>query len=233
MKLKALSFLFAALFVVLHVVAHAATPVRVVGVSDGDTIRVVADGQQIRIRLHGIDAPENRQPFSQMATKGLRSLLAGRQVSIEPMDTDRYGRIVAMVYADGLNINQALVANGWAWVFPKYCTQSFCEQWRQAEASAKASQKGLWKERSPTPPWEWRAQQRGQQVTPSNTSPTPQRFTATAQELAGRSFSGNVKSGVFHRPSCKHFNCKNCTKSFSSRQQALDAGYRPCGNCRP
>lgn len=232
MKLKALSFLFAALFVVLHVVAHAATPVRVVGVSDGDTIRVVADGQQIKIRLHGIDAPERGQAFGTVATKGLRSLLAGRQVSIESMDTDRYGRTVAMVYADCLNVNEAMVANGWAWVFPKYCTQVFCNQWRQAEASAKSSKSGLWKGWAPLPPWEYRSQQNAPQIAPGATGSMPQRFAAL-DATTGGSFSGNVKSGVFHRSSCKHFNCKNCTKSFSSRQQALDAGYKPCGTCKP
>jgi endonuclease YncB( thermonuclease family) len=142
------------------VAAIAATPVRVIGVHDGDTIRVVAKNKEIKIRLHGIDAPEKGQAFGQLATKGLRSLLAGRKVSIEPMDTDRYGRTVAMIYADGLNINQALVANGWAWVFPKYCTQSFCAAWKTAEHLAKIEQKALWDNPAPVPPWEWRANRR-------------------------------------------------------------------------
>lgn len=230
MKIK-INLLAVFLLPLLCCAAWAATPVRVVGVSDGDTIRVVADGKQIKIRLHGIDAPEDGQAYGKVSTKGLRSLLAGRQVSIEPMDTDRYGRTVALVYADGLNVNEAMVSNGWAWVYPQYCTQSFCSKWIQAESIAKASKSGLWREWAALPPWEWRAQQNAQQITSANTASLPQRFAATAS--GGGSFSGNVKSGAFHRSSCKHFNCKNCTKSFSSRQQALDAGYRPCGNCKP
>ena len=211
--------------------AWAATPVRVVGVSDGDTIRVItADSKQIKIRLHGIDAPEDGQAYGKVSTKGLRSLLAGRQVSIEPTGSDRYGRTVALVYADGLNVNEAMVSNGWAWVYPQYCTQSFCSKWIQAESIAKASKSGLWREWSVLPPWEWRAQQKAQQIAPANTASSPQRYAAGS---SGGSFSGNVKSGVFHRPSYKHYRCKNCTKSFSSRQQALDAGYKPCGNCKP
>ena len=213
--------------------AWAATPVRVVGVSDGDTIRVItADSKQIKVRLHGIDAPERGQAFGTVTTKGLRSLLAGRQVSIDPMSTDRYGRTVGMVYADGLNVNEAMVANGWTWVFPKYCTQSFCDQWRQAETSAKAGKSGLWRDGAALPPWEWRAQQNAQPPTLGSTNTLPQRFVAVASETGG-SYSGNVNSGVFHGSSCKHFNCKNCTESFSSRQQALNAGYKPCGNCKP
>ncbi len=231
MKPKNTSALLAILFLLLScALAWSATPVRVVGVSDGDTIRVVVGGKETKVRLHGIDAPENGQAYGNVATKGLRSLLAGRQVSIEPMDTDRYGRTVAMVYADGLNVNETMIHNGWAWVFPKYCTQGFCSKWKQYEASSKASKSGLWREWSALPPWEWRAQQNAQQVT-ATTNALPQRFAATGS--SGGSFSGNVNSGVFHRSSCKHCRCKNCTKSFSSRQQALDAGYKPCGNCKP
>lgn len=212
--MRVVAFIFLTIaFLWPHSEAWCATPVRVVGVSDGDTIRVVADGKQIKIRLHGIDAPERGQDFGNVATKGVRSLLAGRQVSIKQTDTDRYGRAVAIVYADGLNVNEAMLTNGWAWVYPKYCLQGFCEQWRQMEAAARADKKGLWRDPAPTPPWVWRAQQNTQQ--------------------AAASYSGNVKSGVFHRSSCKHFRCKNCTRTFSSRQQALDAGFRPCGNCKP
>lgn len=232
MKTK-INLLAVFLLLLLCCAAWAATPVRVVGVSDGDTIRVVGtDGKQIKVRLHGIDAPERGQAFGTVATKGLRSLLAGRQVSIEQTDTDRYGRTVALVYADGCNVNQAMVSNGWAWVYPKYCLQGFCEQWRQMEAAAKAGKSGLWKDRAPLPPWEWRAQQRNPQQALHEPGPTPRPSISPVQEV-GSVFSGNAKSGVFHRSSCKDFRCKNCIKTFRSRQAALDAGYRPCGNCKP
>lgn len=236
------SFLFFLVFLqavfcslLLHTPTIAATPVRVVGVSDGDTIRVVADGQEVRVRLHGIDAPERGQDFGTVATKGLRSLLAGRQVSIEQTDIDRYGRTVAIVYADGLNVNEAMLTNGWAWVYPKYCLQGFCEPWRQMESVARADKKGLWRDPAPTPPWAWRAQQNTQQAAASASYSGNVHASASysGNMHASAGYSGNVKSGVFHRSSCKHFRCKNCTRTFSSRQQALDAGFRPCGNCKP
>ena len=46
-------------------------------------------------------------------------------------------------------------------------------------------------------------------------------------------YHGNESSKVFHKPSCRFYNCKNCTAVFSSRQAAIDAGYRPCGICKP
>lgn len=42
-----------------------------------------------------------------------------------------------------------------------------------------------------------------------------------------------TRSQVFHQSGCRHFNCKNCVDVFKSRKQAVDAGFRPCGMCRP
>jgi methylphosphotriester-DNA--protein-cysteine methyltransferase len=53
------------------------------------------------------------------------------------------------------------------------------------------------------------------------------------QALAGAVYHGNVKSGVFHGPNCRYFNCKNCTAVFNNRQAAIAAGYRPCKICKP
>jgi endonuclease YncB( thermonuclease family) len=70
---------------------------------DGDTIRI----EQIRIRFHGIDAPEARQTCTvdgrewrcgYEATKALTNIIAGRSVSCVQRDRDRYGRIVAGFY---------------------------------------------------------------------------------------------------------------------------------------
>ena len=139
----------------------AATPARVVGITDGDTIKVVVEGEQIKIRLHGTDAPEKGQPFGSVSTQGLGSLLAGREVSFERTDTDRYGRTVALVTADAIDVNRAMVANGWAWTFTRYCTQDFCEEWQRDEQEARDAKKGLWRDPEPVAPWDWR--KRGKQ----------------------------------------------------------------------
>ena len=46
-------------------------------------------------------------------------------------------------------------------------------------------------------------------------------------------YHGNVKSHSFHRPGYRHYNCKNCTVVFESRREAIEAGYRLCGICKP
>ena len=74
-------------------------------VTDGDTVKIVSDGQQIKIRLYGIDTPEKKQDFGQAATRKIKSFLTS-SVSVEEKDTDRYGRTVGIVYtSSGTNVN--------------------------------------------------------------------------------------------------------------------------------
>lgn len=56
---------------------------------------------------------------------------------------------------------------------------------------------------------------------------------AMVSAYAGITYHGNVKSGVFHAPSCRYYDCKNCNAVFHSRQDAINAGYRPCKICNP
>lgn len=140
----------------------AAEPVRVTGVTDGDTIRVVRQGEQVKIRLHGIDAPEKKQPFGNAATRKLGQLLHGQNVSIEPTDIDRYGRTVALVWAGQTNVNQEMVRSGYAWVFSRYCKQSYCPDWYRDQQEAKAARRGLWHDPAPVAPWQWRRDKRGE-----------------------------------------------------------------------
>lgn len=128
----------------------------IVGVTDGDTVRVTIEGQEVKIRLYGIDAPESGQAFGKASHQTLKQITTGRKISIKVLDRDRYGRLVALVFADGSNVNEAMVVSGYAWVYPQYCTQSFCGEWNQHQARAQANHKGLWKEGNPIPPWDWR-----------------------------------------------------------------------------
>ncbi|WP_319586767.1 thermonuclease family protein [uncultured Desulfobulbus sp.] len=133
-----------------------AWPAQVVSVSDGDTITVLRQGQQVKIRLYGIDTPENGQAFGQKAKEVTSTLIAGRHIDIEKKDTDRYGRIVGLVQVDGQNLNELIIQNGYAWVYLQYCKEQFCSQWKQSEAEARHSKRGLWADPDAIPPWEWR-----------------------------------------------------------------------------
>jgi len=78
------------------------------------------------------------------------------------------------------------------------------------------------------PLWAW--QDRRQvlqiaQVKPAEPSSPPEQQTVT--------YHGNVGSQVFHKPGCKYYDCKGCTASFKSRDEAVKAGYKPCKVCNP
>jgi endonuclease YncB( thermonuclease family) len=77
-----------------------------------------------------------------------------KTVKVVPMDMDRYGRTVALVYPlDGSeSLNEAIVRNGYAWVYRKYCRADFCSRWLELEKKARVKRSGLWADSDPVPP---------------------------------------------------------------------------------
>lgn len=137
---------------------------RVVEVIDGDSIVVSVQGQEKTIRLYGIDCPEYKQPFGAEAGDHTRRLVFGKKVSVQVIDTDRYNRLVGLVGVDGIQVNSDLLAKGLAWHYEQYCRASFCVDWKKLETEAQVTNMGLWAERNPTPPWEWRRQDRDESI---------------------------------------------------------------------
>lgn len=175
--LRAIFVLFSALLA-LPALCHAEFVGRVVGVSDGDTVTVLApDNVQYRIRLAGIDAPEKAQPFGARSKETLSSLVFGHWVTVEGDKRDRYGRTVAKLWVAPLeagcrssstcprtvDANLAQVATGMAWWYRQYAREQAPEdriQYAEAEASARNRKVGLWRDPDPVPPWEWRRERR-------------------------------------------------------------------------
>jgi Micrococcal nuclease (thermonuclease) homologs len=134
---------------------------KVVGVLDGDTITVLNNDTPVKIRLYGIDCPENKQAFGQRAKHFTSEKVFGKIVKVEPVDTDRYGRTVGLViYDNGESLSERLVDSGYAWVYARYCKKAQCERWIEIERQAKEAKRGLWKDVSPVPPWTWRRAKR-------------------------------------------------------------------------
>ncbi|GAB5444211.1 MAG: hypothetical protein Fues2KO_45600 [Fuerstiella sp.] len=126
---------------------------RVIGIIDGDTIDVLADGKQLRLRLAGIDAPERGQPFGRSAKQQLSDRIAGRSVRVVITDTDRYGRSIADVFDDDGHLNRWLVERGLAWHYVKYSDSA---ELAAAESSARSAGRGLWSDPRHVAPWDWR-----------------------------------------------------------------------------
>ena len=133
---------------------------KVVSVTDGDTIKVLHNGKEEKIRLYGIDTPEKKQSFGQKAQELTSVLVAGRNVEVQQKDIDRYGRIVGLVSVDGQSLNELIIQNGYAWVYRQYCKEKFCSDWIRSEGIARQQKKGMWMDSFVIPPWEWRAAQR-------------------------------------------------------------------------
>lgn len=149
---------FSLLFLLLLSVPAWALSGRVVGVTDGDTITVLtADRQQVRVRLYGIDCPEKKQAYGDRARDFVGSAVFGRDVQVEVVGHDRYGRTLGIVSRPGGRVlNRELLVNGLAWVYKKYCKRPECAQWSDDEAAARSTRRGLWCHENPLPPWEWR-----------------------------------------------------------------------------
>ena len=133
-----------------------AWPGKVISVADGDTIAVLHDGKEEKIRLHGIDCPEGDQAFGDKAKAITTSMVNGRAVNVVSVTTDKYGRTVGLITVDGQSLNESIIRNGYAWVFTKYCKESFCQQWQKIEEAARMQRKGMWADPQIIPPWEWR-----------------------------------------------------------------------------
>lgn len=139
---------------------------KVVGVTDGDTITVY-DGKnpQTKIRLSAIDAPESGQAFGNKSKEALSALCFGKQATITPKVTDRYGRTVADVNCQGQDAGAYMVKGGMAWVYDKYA-KGYGHLY-PLQTEAKAARRGLWSDANPTPPSEWRHGGKTAENTPS------------------------------------------------------------------
>ena len=152
---------------------------KVVKVVDGDTVTMVDDkGFKYRIRLAGIDAPEQGdQPYGKESTRGLRWLIHGKGITVEYSKYDRYGRIVGKVLvgskgdtfclsiecARTLDVGLEQIKAGMAWHYKHYQMEQSKDDrnfYSSAERVAKKKQVGLWKDKGPVPPWKWRRDNR-------------------------------------------------------------------------
>ena len=127
---------------------------RVVGVTDGDTIKVLHVNQAETVRLVGVDAPEKRQPYGDRARRFTADLAFDRTVTVVTSGRDRNGRLLGeVVLPDGRSLNQELVRAGYAWWFRKYSRDVTLAR---LEEEARQGRRGLWAAETPQAPWEYR-----------------------------------------------------------------------------
>jgi len=126
---------------------------KVVRIADGDTITILTeDNRQVKIRLDGIDCPERGQDYGTKATDFTRELCAGKTVTIDSIGTDRYKRVLGVVWADSVNVNEALLRNGLAWRY-KYNKSA---HYLELEQQARGKKLNIWSMKNPVAPWDFR-----------------------------------------------------------------------------
>lgn len=131
---------------------------RVVGVTDGDTLTCLTQGnEQVKVRLDAIDAPEKGQPFGDAAKQALSAMVFGKTVTVVEKKKDRFGRTIGHVIVDGTDTNLAMLEAGMAWHYKQFSSNA---RLQRAEDEAREAGRGLWRDREPVPPWEWRASER-------------------------------------------------------------------------
>lgn len=125
---------------------------KAVSIVDGDSISVVINQELVRVRLAGVDAPEGNQPFAIDSKQSLHDLCFWVEAELSSISKDYYGRMLAKVKCNGVNVNAEQVRRGMAWV----ADQSVGDrELVQLQEEAQAAKRGLWSYDSPVPPWEW------------------------------------------------------------------------------
>lgn len=136
-----------ALFLALTAPAFAGEP-DVIGqatIVDGDTLSISG----VRIRLFGVDAPEQHQPCYDSngaswacgvkATEELHQLTSGREVACATRGSDKYGRLIAKCAVGGADLGARLVASGLAVAYRRYASDYIPQ-----EQAAKNRKVGIW-----------------------------------------------------------------------------------------
>lgn len=206
-------------------------PVEVLSVIDGDTIKVLYDGEETTVRYLLIDTPETNhprlgeQPLGKEATIANRQLIQSGDVTIE-FDVgerfDDYGRLLAYLYVDGRSVQQQLLETGHArvaYVFPP--NTRYLDRFENAEQQAREQEIGVWK-------FENYATERGfdsEAVTQSQ-----ERTNAPAPKEC--KIKGNINSSgakIYHIPGSSSYEQTKPEEWFCSEQEARDNGFRSSG----
>lgn len=184
---------------------------KVTRIIDGDTVVVFINGKQEKVRLIGIDTPEHGRPYFEEARTKTKELVLGKTVKLEKdvSERDKYGRLLRYLYAGNLFVNAELVKQGYAMVYTYPPDVKYADYFLKLQREAREKGVGLW-----APP----------QKSIQEKKPSQQVYYVASR---------NRES--FHYPWCtwaKKISPYNL-KTFSSREEAIKSGHRPCKVCNP
>lgn len=198
----------------------------VINVVDGDTIDVVIDGREFRVRYIGIDTPETVDPrrpvecFGREASQQNRELVEGKTIGLEKdvSETDRFGRLLRYVWVNGEMVNARLVEEGYATasVFPPDVRHA--ELFAALEADARSQGRGLWGEACATPE-------------ASSAAGGPCDYSGTTEAVIKGNISLSTGEKIYHVPGGEYYDQTVVDEAkgerwFCTETQAVAAGWR-------
>jgi micrococcal nuclease len=195
-------------------------------VQDGDTLTVKTKRDRVyKVRLADIDAPETGQPFGKPSRRLAIDLALEKTVRVNYTFKDKYGRLIGEVFLpDGKLLNEEMLKAGLAWHYRvKHPHSSFLEK---LEYKAWQKKLGLWVQKSPIPPWEFRREKK--------LPPPPSKQEDMDYDLfLTYGLVGNPKTRVYEWPECKGYpKTPKGYISFGNRLEAETFGYRASRRCK-
>ena len=189
---------------------------------DGDTLKILMDGQRETVRLIGIDTPESVHPdksrnteWGKRASEFTKGRLEGKKIQLEfgVQERDKYGRLLAYVYTDEGFFNEVLVREGWAKVSTYPPNVKYVERFKAAQKEAQKKRVGIWSSEKP---------------------PTAESSDDRTSDNSSQKIKGNInKRGhkIYHCPGQKHYEQTVIDESkgerwFDTEEEAQAAGWR-------
>lgn len=206
-------------------------PVEVTSVIDGDTIRILYEGEETSVRYLLVDTPETNhprfgeQPLGKEATEENRQLLESGDVTIELDEGDHYddyGRLLAYLFVDGESVQEHLLEAGLArvaYVFPP--NTRYLDEFENAEQLAKESGTGVWQ-------FEDYVTERGF----DSSAIDENEISSDDSENDGCNIKGNINRNgdkIYHMPGSHSYEGTNPEEWFCSEEEARDNGFRSAG----
>ncbi len=198
---------------------------QVVAVHDGDTLTVQSGPSLYKVRLSDVDAPEMGQVFGKQARQFTEQRVLGRRVQVNVSMIDRHDRRIGeVIVEDGGVLNEELVHAGLAWYYRVNPIRN--QRLQRLEHYAFTKKLGLWVEKEPLPPWEFRRE-----------SHIPDLPVTVRQVDYDRIFHygivGHRRTKTVRWPACKNYRRTRPQQALilHSLQQARQMGFTPARDC--
>jgi micrococcal nuclease len=209
----------------------------VVRVTDGDTLVVDVDGTEEYVRLIGVDTPESvhpdkerNVPYGEIASEFTKKLVEDKTVVLEldVQERDKYGRLLAYVYLDGIMLNKTLLSEGHAKLATYPPNVRYVDEFTELQANAREKGAGIWAYEA----FADASKSVGMSEFAGKSESVPAERTLPAATAA---YIGNNNTMKFHRPECRYVPdiAERHRIRLGSREEAEAGGYAACKVCDP